>query len=844
MNFFSSEEDANQLLNLAHYVPSSSHAHNGSSPRKRPRSHTTYEEDSATLAPAKKQRQDATLNDISSLFLQFAQRFDKLESDMAIVKGSNSQFLQDREKGKSKKHPTPTGPTSRNSVSLNKRCHLRGPLPTLFHLQDLPGTKIKGRQSSHNRSQLSQQPHSRPILPHAQPQKSGGFPSSTSLDVNHRLEGCLPTCSHPTMFTQVSCFLYRIKTLFFPNPTVWSECGSTHLYPHSKMDSFPPTPAGNQCHRLFRRLGHLGNFSRIDSKGCQHSDQPSEHSRLPHQLPKVPPPPFNRRGMVRDSLVPPIRTLGSSGGQTNVHPVIHKACSITKTSLTQAMRTYFRQTQLCHPNTTPQSTPATTIPAPPNSFKPLAPRRSEATAYKLSQTPVTVATSQNVVNFPPFPPLRKHDPPLDQCFPFRLGRSHSISSGLRHLGQERVNLAHKLSRSSSSPSLHSVTQPFKLPTSSIYRQSSSAMCDKQAKMQINLPVTRNLNSQQPSQLSQNSHTCFQDFFPFKFKGGQPEQTFKHLNRVVTSKTNLQADSNLERPIRNRSNGNMQKQEATSVLLTSSSPKGSCLERAGPRLEQRESNLSLPSKVVTPSGAEETGILPSPLSDNSSLVSNGALVQLNTEQVNRPDATQPRRSRKEWVACIREMDRLQFLRTSLSIQHDEDIASHLSAAYRASTTRQAQSNWKVFQQWLPADISDITENVILRFLIYLDEVKKLSPHTIMNYRNALALPLQLSFGINMSHRSFSLLAKSQFLRRPPPAKKVPTWSIDTALVTFSRPEFNPPEASTEKLLLKALFLTALATANRASELASTIREGITVTNGQATLPVQRSFLFKN
>ncbi|KAK3866535.1 hypothetical protein Pcinc_027948 [Petrolisthes cinctipes] len=107
---------------------------------------------------------------------------------------------------------------------------------------------------------------------------------------------------------------------------------------------------------------------------------------------------------------------------------------------------------------------------------------------------------------------------------------------------------------------------------------------------------------------------------------------------------------------------------------------------------------------------------------------------------------------------------------------------------------------------------------------------------MNYRNALALPLQLSFGINISHRSFSLLARSQFLRRPPPAKKVPTWSIDTALVTFSRPEFDPLEASTEKLLLKALFLTALATANRASELASTIREGITVTNGQATLHV--------
>ncbi|KAK3890520.1 hypothetical protein Pcinc_005537 [Petrolisthes cinctipes] len=340
------------------------------------------------------------------------------------------------------------------------------------------------------------------------------------------------------------------------------------------------------CHRLFRRLGHLGHVSRIDSKGCQHSDQPSEQPRLPNQRPKVPPPP-----------------------STDV----------------------------------------------------------------------------------------------------------------------------------------------------------------------------------PSQFLQNSHRCIHDFFPPKFKGGQPEQTFNHLNRVVTSKANRQ--------------------------------------------------------MVTPSGAEDTGILPSPRSDNSSLVSNGALVQLNTEQVIRTDATQTRRSRKEWVACIREMDHLQFLRTVFSIQHDEDIASRLSADH-ASTTRQSQSNWKMFQQWLPADISDITEDVILRFLIYLDEMKQLSPHTTMNYRNALVFPLPLSFSINMSHRSFSLLARSQFLRRPPPAKKVPTWSINAALATFSWPEFNPPEASTEKLLLKALFLTALATANRASELASTIRKGIMVTNGQATLPVQRSFLFKN
>ncbi|KAK3888163.1 hypothetical protein Pcinc_007765 [Petrolisthes cinctipes] len=114
---------------------------------------------------------------------------------------------------------------------------------------------------------------------------------------------------------------------------------------------------------------------------------------------------------------------------------IHKACSITKTSLTQAMGIFSWQTQLCHPNTTPQSTPATTTLVPQNSFKPLAPRRSEATASKLSQTPVTVATSQNVVNFPPFSTNQETRSTFGPMLPFQVGevtlyliRSHALGT--------------------------------------------------------------------------------------------------------------------------------------------------------------------------------------------------------------------------------------------------------------------------------------------------------------------------------------------------------------------------------------------------------------------------------
>ncbi|KAK3885970.1 hypothetical protein Pcinc_009854 [Petrolisthes cinctipes] len=239
MNFFSSEEEANRLLNLAHYIPpspsrshtdplsqltspsqneasllphcieqqssltalpstslqgpnsetntitmkasvlatqavtlrqalasilphpspeplveeqSSTPRRDGSSPRKRPRSHiSTSEKDSATPAQARKQRQDATLNDISSLLIQFAQRFDKLESDMAVVKGSNSQLQQDRANLKKGKRNLPFSSSS-SSSSKNEDDYLpqRLNLPVHFlllncHLAHHPTRQLPSR---------------------------------------------------------------------------------------------------------------------------------------------------------------------------------------------------------------------------------------------------------------------------------------------------------------------------------------------------------------------------------------------------------------------------------------------------------------------------------------------------------------------------------------------------------------------------------------------------------------------------------------------------------------------------------------------------------------------------
>jgi integrase len=54
--------------------------------------------------------------------------------------------------------------------------------------------------------------------------------------------------------------------------------------------------------------------------------------------------------------------------------------------------------------------------------------------------------------------------------------------------------------------------------------------------------------------------------------------------------------------------------------------------------------------------------------------------------------------------------------------------------------------------------------------------------------------------------------------------------------------NPPE-NQEHRLLKAIFLTALASGNRASELAARKRSSIIFTPNAVTIPVKRGFLFK-
>ena len=191
-----------------------------------------------------------------------------------------------------------------------------------------------------------------------------------------------------------------------------------------------------------------------------------------------------------------------------------------------------------------------------------------------------------------------------------------------------------------------------------------------------------------------------------------------------------------------------------------------------------------------------------------------------------------------------MDRIQFLVELYKPLYGATLAEKLAHAYRTSTDRQAQSCWNSFKTWLPADTKTITTKTVLDFLAYLEDSKHLNPRTILNYRSRLRQPLHLAFNIDFDAEPFSLLARHQFLANPPQKKKIPGWSVDSVLTVLSSDEFNLRTASPVNTLIKTLFLTALASGNRVSELAATSREGVTLTPSKAVLPTSPGFVFKN
>ena len=175
-----------------------------------------------------------------------------------------------------------------------------------------------------------------------------------------------------------------------------------------------------------------------------------------------------------------------------------------------------------------------------------------------------------------------------------------------------------------------------------------------------------------------------------------------------------------------------------------------------------------------------------------------------------------------------------------------IADRLTGAWRDSTNKNYQRCWREFQRFLETRLDQTLDTrLVLEFLEHLFSFKKLSPKTVLGYRAALAAPLKEEFDIAVSDTQFSLLSRSQFIERPPKRRLIPKWNLDPVLELLRAEVFTGQSLPLQSVLDKTLFLVALATGNRASELSALLRSGLHWrADGSVIIPVKPKFLFKN
>ena len=203
-----------------------------------------------------------------------------------------------------------------------------------------------------------------------------------------------------------------------------------------------------------------------------------------------------------------------------------------------------------------------------------------------------------------------------------------------------------------------------------------------------------------------------------------------------------------------------------------------------------------------------------------------------------------------VPDVLALTRLEFLKKVLAGQDLHPSAvSDLLFAHRPSTCRQYEAGWKKFQRFLSsAKVQRISPQVLLWFASHVfHSDSKPSLATVTNALAAIKDPVKFGFDVVADSRQLELLRASFFIQRPSALRPPPNWSLQKVLDFLQSPRFVVAPSGGDLLLL-ALFLVAMATGHRVSQLAALCRgpefARFTVGDSSVTLAPKPKFLAKN
>ena len=328
-----------------------------------------------------------------------------------------------------------------------------------------------------------------------------------------------------------------------------------------------------------------------------------------------------------------------------------------------------------------------------------------------------------------------------------------------------------------------------------------------------------------SQVPQPQHLFLQDSVFSESDSRCPQHGPPSPNRMIPPSRDFRQDYCMERSVGSGSNGEGSQQEGRSICLPPPSTSIGCSHRCKfSGLELMETSVHLPTKEVNNATTSQAAVLQIPRGFRRFLATHSTLVPRTHPKGRRPLASAhsarticTHRKSIKWLPKLRAMDRIHFLKEVYTVIRGAKVANSLVHAFRKSSINQAETGWRAFKNWFPEHLTILRKRHVLEFLVFLRDIKKLSPRTILGYRHSLSIPFKEAFDINFAKRDFSLLAKAQFHLSLPARKKIPKWSLNDALKTLLSPRFRNSTAFLEDIFLKTIFLVA--SGNRCSELAA-------------------------
>ena len=272
-------------------------------------------------------------------------------------------------------------------------------------------------------------------------------------------------------------------------------------------------------------------------------------------------------------------------------------------------------------------------------------------------------------------------------------------------------------------------------------------------------------------------------------------------------------------------------------------------------------LCLPtSSHLGQSGGEVTGL---PLQQNHSdcsRVAQHALVLGSSGNV-QPDSTVPAQHTNLIVSTIlpgSTQEPVKSESTCLAPRasaireqgFSEAVAAQIEAPQRGSTRSVCEVKWTIFTKWCLSNQVDVRApplKAIADFLLYLFQVRKLQPGTIEGYRSAIAdklgnVPINISRDENLAR-----LLDSFHRDRPKGRRGIPSWNLSLVLHQLTKAPFEPlKEASLKHLTFKTVFLLALGSGKRRSEIHAWLHKNIRhqADWSKVSLYPSPSFLSKN